>query len=119
MKTQKSILMVILLGLVFTLSSYASEGKAAHEAEYELKHHISFLFKAVPWEDLVEPHESCTVVISFKVNNESQLEDIQVEGENEDLVHYTKIVLNRNKISADQVLKGKTYKMQIKFENKG
>ena len=119
MKTQKSILMVILLGLVFTLSSNASEGKATREAVNDLKHHISFLFKAVPWEDIVGPEDCCSVVISFTVNEQKMLEEIQVEGENEDLVQYTKVVLNQNKISADEVLIGNKYRMQIRFENKG
>lgn len=119
MKTQKSILMVILLGLVFTMSGRASEGKAAHEAVYELKHHISFLFKAVPWEDIVDPSNCCTVTVSFRVNDNSVLEDIQVEGENEDLVNYANVVLNRDEIEADQVLIGKKYQLQIRFHNKG
>lgn len=119
MKTQKTILMAILLGIIFTMSSRASESKAAHEAVYELKHHISFLFKAVPWEDIIDPSGCCTVIVSFRVNDDSVLEDIQVEGENEDLVHYANVVLNRYAIKADQVLKGKRYQIQIRFQNNG
>lgn len=117
MKIQKSILMVILLGLVFTLTSNASDSKAAHEAEYELKYTISSLFKKVPWEDIVEPSGNCIVTISFSVNDDLTLNELQVEGENEDLVHFTKVVLERNKVHADKVLVGKKYQMQIRFKN--
>lgn len=118
MKTQKSILMTILLGLVITLYSHASEGEATHEAEYDLKNDITHLFKKVPWEDIVDPTGCCVVMISFRINDELGLDEIQVEGENEDLVYYTKVVLNRNRVNADEVLKGRKFKLQIKFLNK-
>ena len=119
MKTKRSILVAVLLGMVFTVSTRAGENKAVQEAAYDLKYNISRLFKAFPWEDIVGPDECCTVVISFKVNEESLLEDIQVEGENNDLVQYTMAVLNRKDIIAGDVLKGKKYRIQIKFDNKG
>ena len=119
MKTKRSILLAILLGMLFTVSTKARENEAVQEAAYDLKHNISRLFKAFPWEDLVGPDECCTVVISFRVNDELLLEDIQVKGENNDLVQYTMVALNREKIIAEDVLKGKKYRMQIKFDNKG
>jgi hypothetical protein len=117
MKAQKTILMTAMLGLVFAMSSYASENEAASAAKSELKDHISFLFRQVPWEDVVG-EEGCCVQLSFTVNDQLNLEDIQIEGENEDLVHYAKVVLTRNKIKADPVLKGQTYHMKIRFVNK-
>jgi hypothetical protein len=117
MKTQKSFLMAILLGLVFTLSSFASESEAKHEAVNDLKHQINFLFRQLPWEDLIDG-ELCCVTVTFRVNDQQILEVIQVEGENEDLAHYTEVVLNRHKIKTEEALKGGKYSMEIRFKNK-
>jgi hypothetical protein len=119
MKTQKSIIAALLLGLVFTLSGYANESNATSEAEYDLKQYISHVFRQTPWEDIVSPDGCCTVILKFRVNEDLTLDDIQVEGENEDLVHYAHVVLTRSKIKADKLLEGNSYRLQIRFQNQG
>jgi hypothetical protein len=118
MKTKKSILMALMLGLIFSCTLKAGESKTSNEAVYELKHQISNLFKALPWEDIIDPSGCCVVTVTFKVNDDSVLEDIKVKGENRDLVNYASVMLNRYTIEADKVLIGRKYQMQIRFENK-
>ncbi len=118
MKAQKSILMAILLGIVFSLSGKANESEATKEAVYDLRNQISYVFKNLPWEDVVDD-ENCCVLLTFRVNEQQIVEIVGIEGKNEDLVHYAKVVLNNQEIKTGEALSGRKYSMEIRFENKG
>ena len=111
MKAQKSILMAILLGLIFSLSSNASES----EAVSDLKKQFSYQLQHVPW-DYVGVDEICCVRLTFRINDQQIVELISVEGENEDLVQYAKVVLDGYKIKTDEALRGKKCSMEVRFK---
>ena len=114
MKAQK--LFLALAALIFSISvAQAGETKEAVSAKKQLETQIKTLFNYVPFEDLVNGEECCTLTIKFNVNECQKLENIVVEGDNEDLVHYAKIVLTNNDIIADSQLTGGVYSVSMKF----
>jgi len=114
MKAQKLFLTlaVVMLGLV---SLQASEGREVTSAKNQLKSEIKSLFNYVPFEDLIANEECCTLRVEFTINDSQQLENIVVEGNNADLVHYAKTLLSKNKIVADDQLVGRSFGVSLKF----
>ena len=114
MKAQKLFLTltVVMLGLV---SLQASEGREVTSAKNQLKSEIKNLFNYVPFEDLIDNEECCTLRVEFTINDSQQMENIVVEGDNDDLVRFAKTLLSKNKIVADSQLVGRTFGVSLKF----
>ena len=114
MKAKQFILITMLL-LAGLISLQASETKELTSAKKQLNSQIESLFNYVPFEDVLKGEDCCTLKITFKVNNSQKLQDIVVEGNNEDLVHYAKMVLKNNNIKTDSELAGNVYSVSMKF----
>ncbi len=117
MKPQKLVLcaIVLMLGLA---NLQAGEAREFTSAKKQLKDEIKFLFNYVPFETFLQESECCVLDVTFRVNDNRELEDIYVEGNNKDLVDYANRVLKRNTIKAHSLLEGITFKVSIRFAHK-
>lgn len=124
MKAQKSILMLVLLGVVISVSVNANGNnseagsEARAEAVKELRHQLSDVFKNVPYEYL-EEGDNCCVILTFRVTEDQTISEINIEGDNEVLVNYVKIVLHDYNVKADKALAGNKCRIELRFKDLG
>lgn len=93
----------------------AGEGREVASAKRQLHNEIRSLFDNVPFGDVIDNENSSTIRIKFIVSKSQQIENIVVEGENADLVHYAKMVLRENTIKPESLLAGKTIGVSMRF----
>jgi hypothetical protein len=115
MKAQKLLSMTILLMLFVTVSSFASDATEQRAARKQLKSEISSLFDYVPFTDLLEEEGTCQLRIIFRINEDQEMDNIIIEGNNDNLVNYAKTILKNNRIKANPLLEDLTFGVDMKF----
>jgi hypothetical protein len=115
MKTTRIFVAILAITLLSVGKNFASENASVNAAKENLKEQIQKVFNTTPMEDLInEPNEVITVV--FKINKDHQFELIQVKGDNERLVNYSKRILASKKIVADPLVESKAYTLPVLFK---
>ncbi|MDD7884981.1 hypothetical protein [Flavivirga sp. 57AJ16] len=59
--------------------------------------------------------EEKLVNVLFTVNKDKEIVVLSVDSDSEELVHYIRQKLNYSKVSNNEVIKGKTYLLPVKF----
>jgi hypothetical protein len=118
MKTRKMYLTTLVLAIVFGTTTYAGDNSAVMRAERNLKLQLQKEFKQLPFEDISGLEDCCMIYVKFTVDENSQIEVENVESENQDLLRFAEVILNKNRVKADNLLQGKTYKVRLRFVDK-
>ena len=104
----------LILSLVFGATVKASDGRATNMAQNELRKQIHHELNKFNLEDVSGLDKCNTLDISFKVTNDNRIEIINAESANKDLLRFL-TELSRNKVIADEILQGKSYKIRFRF----
>lgn len=114
MKTTRIILTLIVLALVCFIPAKASGDYPESTSSKKLSEKLSSILMKIPFEDLMEENET-TISITFKVNNNHEIENVQVEGNNKSIVRYAKVKLTRQPIVVDPEIEAKTYNIIYRY----
>ncbi len=114
MKAQK--LLVSVLILMFGLAvARAGDAREFVSAKSLLQTEIESLFNYVPFDGILYCGECYKLDITFRINEDWEMDDIVVEGENEALIQYVSVLLYNSRIQADPKLEGITFNLSMKF----
>lgn len=117
MKTQKSIILVVVMLLSVSFYLSANDSDTNNDAKADLRKDLVALFEKVPFNDLYTTHGSNQLLIKFKVDANCQLTDIKVLGDNEELSCWAESILLSNDITANPVLKESGYFMKLNLKD--
>ena len=113
MKT-KHFYCIMLAGLaLFSMQAMAGEADAVKYAKDELKEELYTRFQGIPFQDLISDDTYITVV--FRVNENAEIGEFHIHGENMSLVSLAEQMLKREKVSVSPLLVGECYKIKITF----
>lgn len=103
------------LAFAIGTSVNAADSKAVAQAKQNLRNQLQDEIKSVPFEDIGNLEECCTLMITFRVNEDNSVEILKLESKNEKLVRHATILLKENDIVADDLLRGHKYRVPVKF----
>ena len=115
MKTKGMIIATLVLSLVFGANVFASDNSAIAKAHNQLKVQLQKEFKTLPFDEISGLEKCAIVEVSFKINENNELEVIEVHSTNEDLQRHAEIALKDNKVVADDLLQGESYHVKMRF----
>lgn len=114
MKTKKMFITVLLLSLVFGATVNATNERAINKAQNELRKQIQHEFNAFDLEYVSRLDQCNTLDITFQITNKNRIEIFKAESDNEDLLQFVNEI-DKNRVIADDILQGKSYKVRFRF----
>jgi hypothetical protein len=119
MKTVKILFLAGFLLAAGLTKSIASGNESLNKAYNHLNEQLKEMFKQIPDDKLGSPETSHFVVLSFSVNNNHEIENIQVESTDEELARYVRTILVGGKVKVDPLFDGKSGQVSLQLENEG
>jgi hypothetical protein len=114
MKTTKLFLALLILGCISFSALEAMPGKAQTSSNNQLNSEIYSVLKMVPYIEILDGNVSL-INIEFKVNENHEMTDLKITGENDRLVRYAYWTLSRKVIKVDPELKPSAYSIDVTF----
>ena len=118
MKTQKFLIGLITIFSLAISTAFAGENKTAATAHSEIKSNLNDVMEQIPFEEFMGNEKECKMTIVFHVNENSELVNYKIYGDNDSLCHIAEILLNKAELTTDQILNGKGFRVDVKFVNK-
>jgi hypothetical protein len=117
MKTKNILVSVLLVFIIGNLHAGEGDSEAVARAKRELESKINELMYIVPFDDTIGDEKECRLTLTFRVNDQAEVCDCAVSGENKELVSWVNTCLYNKKIEADPLLIGKKYRVPVSFIN--
>jgi hypothetical protein len=114
MKTVKILFLASFILVTGLSKSFASGNENLNNAYNKLNAQLKELVANVPSEK-----SSSFVVLTFSVNKNNEIENVQVESTNEELAKQVKRVLANEKVKVDPLFVGKKGQVSMQIENEG
>ena len=118
MKTSTLFLAALAFGLFNPNSANAnpaSNGLKTKSNDKKLAQTIESLFKDAPLEDLMYIDERCTLHVKFKIDENNQITNINIDGDNPELVRYANTRLTHNSVAVNSTYEQRTYTITLQF----
>ena len=118
MKTSTLFLAALAFGLFNPNSINAGSGLKGlkyKNNDKKLAQTIESLFKDAPLEDLMYIDERCTLHVKFKIDENNQITDINIDGDNRELVRYANAKLSHNSVAVNSTFEQRTYAITLQF----
>ena len=116
MKTKRTIFLAAIIILLSQISLMANTSEKIRIARNKLKSEIAWQVKQAPFELVNSDAEGNTVHIYFTVNEQGLIDEVNVEGDNEDLVNYVTIRIRPEELSAHPELSGKKCYVPVRYK---
>lgn len=115
MKTVKILFLAVCFLATGVTKTMAGENEAYNRAVYQMCEQVKTSLKQFPFEAIDAQDNTCLMVLTFTVNKNHKMENIQVECENESLAVYVQKVLERKDFELSPSLDGKYCKVPLRF----
>lgn len=115
MKTVKIFLSAAALVLINLTSVNANETYPDKICSEVLSEKFSSILYYLPYEDLLDKNEESLLSISFKVNENHELDNIQIMGDNPQIVKYAQTKLTNRVIKVDRKVKEREYNIKFHY----
>lgn len=118
MKTAKIILAALTLSFFSIAVLHAGEKKIASNAKTQLSQELKASLSSVPYLGIMGEDDECCVKVTFTLNENNVISDVQVEGENEHLASYIRNRLSNTTVKTNLNSSGARYAVSIRFISK-